>query len=366
MRIVTGIGLMALTATGLGLGCSLIIDLKPGTGLCEGVTCAAADACHTAGTCDPATGQCSSPPAPEDTACDDGDACTKADRCQSGTCTGSQVDCAAADACHMAGTCDPKAGCSNPAADGTPCNDADACTKADACEKGTCTGSRLDCSTPDACHMAGTCDPQIGCVYPAANEGMPCAADIACMEGQGTCQGGMCLPPGVTPLPDGTTCDDGNICSTASTCLNGRCNPGGEHLWAHWDLKAAPPSPRFVSTEDVVFDRLTGLSWQRKLDVGKLFTWDEAKARCSAFSTPAFPSGWRAPTRIELASLVDYTRRVPAIDSIAFPNAIVNGTYFWSSSSPSPTYVWIVSFGSGYVGIEAINSTTKYGVRCVR
>lgn len=56
--------------------------------LCAGVVCAPLDACHTAGTCDPSTGQCSHPVAPNGTACNDGDACTQPDTCQDGICAG--------------------------------------------------------------------------------------------------------------------------------------------------------------------------------------------------------------------------------------------------------------------------------------
>lgn len=56
------------------------------------VTCVAQDLCHTAGTCDPATG-CSNPP----------------------------VTCTASDGCHAAGVCDPVTGCSNPHLPGGTC-----------------------------------------------------------------------------------------------------------------------------------------------------------------------------------------------------------------------------------------------------
>src|SRR2546425_8454799 len=73
--------------------------------LCAGVTCTATDACHVAGVCDPATGLCSNPNAPDGTACNDGNACTQTDTRQSGTCVGSNpVTCAALDQCHVAGT----------------------------------------------------------------------------------------------------------------------------------------------------------------------------------------------------------------------------------------------------------------------
>src|SRR5204862_252298 len=83
-------------------------------GLCAGtnpVTCAPADQCHDAGTCDPATGTCSNPAKPDGTACNDGNACTRTDTCQAGLCSGTNpVTCAPADQCHDAGTCDPEAG----------------------------------------------------------------------------------------------------------------------------------------------------------------------------------------------------------------------------------------------------------------
>ncbi|WP_255203996.1 LamG-like jellyroll fold domain-containing protein [Myxococcus sp. AM011] len=56
--------------------------------LCVGVVCAPLDACHIAGTCNPSTGQCSHPVAPDGTACDDGNACTQPDTCLDGVCAG--------------------------------------------------------------------------------------------------------------------------------------------------------------------------------------------------------------------------------------------------------------------------------------
>ncbi|WP_437605734.1 FG-GAP-like repeat-containing protein [Sorangium sp. So ce834] len=92
---------------------------------CAGVTCAASDQCHAAGTCDPQTGLCSNPVAPDGTGCDDGDACTQIDTCQAGTCTSDNpVTCTASDECHVAGSCDASSGvCSNPnAPDGIYCS----------------------------------------------------------------------------------------------------------------------------------------------------------------------------------------------------------------------------------------------------
>jgi cysteine-rich repeat protein len=103
---------------------------------CIGVTCAALDSCHDAGTCNPATGACSSPAKADGTACNDGDACTTADACQAGVCVGSSpLVCTALDSCHDAGTCNSATGaCSSPAkADGTACGPPPAACRAGVC-----------------------------------------------------------------------------------------------------------------------------------------------------------------------------------------------------------------------------------------
>jgi hypothetical protein len=97
-----------------------------------------------AGTCDTATGLCSQPDAPGGAECSDGNLCTQTDTCQSGACIGANpVTCVASGPCHDAGVCDPFTGaCSNPEApDGTACDDANACTTGDACSSGTCAGT---------------------------------------------------------------------------------------------------------------------------------------------------------------------------------------------------------------------------------
>jgi hypothetical protein len=90
-------------------------------GVCTGmspVMCTAMDQCHDVGTCDPTTGACTDPSKMDGSTCDDGDKCTQTDTCQGGECKGTNpVTCSAMDACHLAGTCDPASGtCSTPAA----------------------------------------------------------------------------------------------------------------------------------------------------------------------------------------------------------------------------------------------------------
>ena len=168
--------------------------------------CPAPDACHTQGSCDPATKTCTNPPKPDGTACNDGNACTQTDVCTAGACTGENpVMCSPSDSCHVAGTCDMATGqCGNPAApDGTGCDDGNACTRSDACMTGVCTGSDPVVCTPlDQCHVTGTCDTATGnCDNPDATDGTACNDDDACTQTDacmsGTCTGSnpvVCAP----------------------------------------------------------------------------------------------------------------------------------------------------------------------------
>jgi RHS repeat-associated protein len=76
----------------------------------------------------------------EGTACEDGDLCTQGDTCQAGVCSGGAPITCAQDLCHNAGTCNPATGtCSSTrVADGTACNDGNRCTSGDNCRAGTC------------------------------------------------------------------------------------------------------------------------------------------------------------------------------------------------------------------------------------
>ena len=112
-------------------------------GACEGSAknCSASDQCHDAGTCDPTSGACSDPAKANGTTCNDGNACTQTDTCQAGVCTGGDPKtCTASDQCHVAGTCNPTTGnCSNPTApNGTACKDGNLCTVGDTCQNGVC------------------------------------------------------------------------------------------------------------------------------------------------------------------------------------------------------------------------------------
>jgi hypothetical protein len=193
-------------------------------GICAGaspVTCSASDQCHSAGTCDSATGTCSNPVKKDGSTCSDGNACTQVDTCLAGACTGaSPVTCKASDQCHTAGSCDAATGaCSNPAKkDGTTCNDANLCTQKDSCVAGVCTGANpVTCTASDQCHDAGTCDPTSGnCSSPAKPDNTPCGDGKACTSGD-KCTKGVCGGVAIS-------CDDKIACSVDSCVEPTGCN----------------------------------------------------------------------------------------------------------------------------------------------
>ncbi len=157
-------------------------------GVCCGTACDAGpcDACSIVagaavdGVCEPFTGL----------ACDDGNPCTRTDVCEGGFCVGSdEIECMGSDSCHLAGTCDPASGgCTNPPApDGMECDDNNACTNADSCQNGVCVSAAIGCPASDDCHEVGTCDPATGvCSNPVTFDGAVCEV--------GTCKSGVCVP----------------------------------------------------------------------------------------------------------------------------------------------------------------------------
>jgi len=218
---------------------------------CAKVKCKAPDACHTAGTCDPDTGECVFEELPDGTTCEDGNACTYSDRCESGQCEGGgEVVCQPLDACHVAGKCDEKSGCSQPKEkDGTPCGDDDACTSEDHCSDGVCVGTPTECPPPEQCYEQGGCNAATGsCTYVPKAAGAACEAgeqkncSAGRCDGQGACvlapvtceaidtchEAGVCDPEtGACSNPvkdDGESCDDGEICTEGDRCRAGVCS----------------------------------------------------------------------------------------------------------------------------------------------
>jgi hypothetical protein len=106
---------------------------------------------------------------------------------------------------------------------------------------------------------------------------------------------------------------------------------------------------------DTVYDNVTQLTWQMDGST-HLTTAVEASNYCATLG----PGSWRLPTRIELVSLIDFTRNGPSIDPVF--SGTQSDTY-WSSSvaSGDPAHYWMVSFTDGTVSTGTANN-----VRCVQ
>jgi hypothetical protein len=127
---------------------------------------------------------------------------------------------------------------------------------------------------------------------------------------------------------------------------------------------AAPKSaPHFAvaSGAGIVNDAATTLAWQRSAPAD---TYDFSGASKYCAQLDLAGPGWRLPTIKELQTLVDETRRMPAIDVTAFPHTVSD--YYWTSSQVPgfATQAWTVSFAYGFDGF--FGADTQQHVRCVR
>jgi hypothetical protein len=143
-------------------GCTTAADCPQPTTTCQTATC-------VGGTCGFAN-------AGQGGACDDGDKCTIASVCLNGVCqAGVPIVCTPADVCHVAGVCDPATGvCSNPAApNGTPCG-------LGTCQGGVC----VDPCTPNPCNTPpppGPCIANTQMAYLAPGICTPAGPGFTCI-----------------------------------------------------------------------------------------------------------------------------------------------------------------------------------------
>ncbi|MFM2417397.1 MAG: hypothetical protein RL385_2120 [Pseudomonadota bacterium] len=138
---------------------------------------------------------------------------------------------------------------------------------------------------------------------------------------------------------------------------------------ARWPMPTAadsglPHTQMYKTAESgVVRDERTQLEWQQKVD-GTARTHEDAKDYCETLSLAG--GGFRLPSRIELASVLDLTQPSPAIDAKAFPSTPPER--FWTSSGyrAAPESAWVVSFSFSTSHVTGDSALEKHLVRCVR
>ncbi len=217
---------------------------------------AAADVCNSAACKSTGAGsyQCLKTAKVDGSTCDDGLYCSIGEACKAGKCTGGTgMDCTTSGC--TTGSCDEatKACKGTPKADGVACDaDGSGCTKSDACLAGQCVkGSAVDCSNPtDVCNDWGcksTGATTYQCQPTAKTKGAPCEDGKFCTDGDSCDGAGKCLAGGAKACSevadscndatcdetnkkcvpkakvDGTTCNDGDVCTPTDACKTGLC-----------------------------------------------------------------------------------------------------------------------------------------------
>jgi hypothetical protein len=180
-----------------------------------------------------------------------------------------------------------------------------------------------------------------------------CDPDQDCESGACVLRWGGMVCQATSDCPSYATC-----CGGAGPACDGTRLPAGD---------GTNPGQYAVSTDGLtVTDKITGLVWQRDGSgsragcvEGLSCTWSEAQSYCAALVLGG-ASDWRVPARMEMLTIVDFTRSTPAIDPAIFPNT--RPGFYWTSS-PSG-YPWALDFHDGYVAMLGV--TSSYGVRCVR
>ncbi len=158
----------------------------------------------------------------------------------------------------------------------------------------------------------------------------------------------------------GSNAEGGANGGTTSTCDD----VTSPNAWASWPLpdpSGGAHARTFALSDEVATDSLTQLAWQRNLPQ-RTFTWPEAEQYCACLSLEGHDD-WQLPSRMELVSIVDYTKHDPAIDEVAFPNTPLE--WFWSASPVvGGTRYWYVGFFDG--DTHANTTDQEFRVRCVR
>ncbi|MBN2361904.1 MAG: DUF1566 domain-containing protein [Deltaproteobacteria bacterium] len=166
-------------------------------------------------------------------------------------------------------------------------------------------------------------------------------------------------------MPDGSVSPDAATQADAGPCSGPR--PASSD-WTHWPtIPLSPPLSAYVINDLTVLDTQTCLMWQRGV-TGGTGNWATARAYCDQLELAGF-SDWRLPTETELLTILDRSRRSPAINITAFPDtpATVDHNWYWSATpnARDPTgYAWIVGFLNGVSSPCDVGSAEL--VRCVR
>jgi hypothetical protein len=131
--------------------------------------------------------------------------------------------------------------------------------------------------------------------------------------------------------------------------------------------KVLPPGQRFVVLAafngSAVLDQNTGLVWERAV-LASTAPWSSARWNCLNNMT-GDTKGWRLPSIVELASLIDPPPPVNPTLQPGHPFSLAPITYWSVTADPdNPSLAWSVNFTVGTVNLSP--KSTGNGVWCVR
>ncbi len=116
-----------------------------------------------------------------------------------------------------------------------------------------------------------------------------------------------------------------------------------------------------IETPGVIIDNVTHLMWENGTTARAIKSNYNAQLTCDELATAGF-GDWRLPSRIELVSLLDFTKFHPTIDSV-FP---ANTGTLWSSTpmERDKNLRWTVGFSEGLTGTTHAGNALSW--LCVR
>jgi hypothetical protein len=163
-----------------------------------------------------------------------------------------------------------------------------------------------------------------------------------------------------------------------STCYDWRGNIIPCHFnrqYAKLLLDKPIPDTRFVDNKDgTVTDNLTRLVWLKNANFFGMLDWksavlaaktlkegDSGLDSCFILSDGSSAGDWRMPTMTELCTLIDYSKRNPALPKGHMFSDIPAG-YHWSATTQDyySEMAWIVYFESGTTCYEHVNNRAGY------
>jgi len=193
---------------------------------------------------------------------------------------------------------------------------------------------------------------------------------------------------GISDVPEPNAADAGSSGDTSSDVTSSGANDTGDAAadvvlpipdgaspasWARWPMPNPPDGGGLLGTDfdyatgdgGVVTDKRTNLVWGLRAGAAQSNDFDAAIRYCDGYEPGV---KWRLPSRIELVTLIDYTRTNPAIDTVHFPPAEVPAGWYWTSSVVRPPTLpyrfWAIDFATG-----AVSDSPPLGVRnllCVK